>query len=416
MKIKVLFLGLFLSFAFSQKTCANEELPPTIEKEVETGSPTLAMTERALIFKLTNPHYKENSKDDEVKDIIMIGDSDDEDDLDIFKEPLWVEGKLNPIYKEWYSKKLHNLIQYINLYTFRNLFLIMPTTTTDVLKPGTDRIRVGGNFSTIFFRDTEGAYDTQFDYEVLEGYLVFNYGVVEDVEVGVYARSFHYSGGRLDHFKNQFEETIGLSAGSRGNHPLNQYEQALRINGEEIQTGKKNEVGLGDLITTLKVRFVEETSNSPSAAVLTALKLPTGNKNDGFGSGTTDVGASLVLSKHFTKRIKTHLNVGAAKPGGDGNFPNTATVYSLIPAIEYAFNTKNQIAFQVNVSTSPFKRIPTESISENSFNIGLAYTRHLDSGSQFHLYFMDELDNEGDTDYVVGFAFDIWPLFGKKEE
>ena len=150
-------------------------------------------------------------------------------------------------------------------------------------------------------------------------------------------------------------------------------------------------------------------------ALMTAVKLPTGNEDNGFGSGTTDTGASIIFTKHFTKRLRTHLNLGAAKPGGNGSWPNTATIYSFIPAVEYAFSPEWQAAFQINLSTSPFRRIDFDGVNGNSFNIGFAITRNLTSGGQIHFYFMDELDNEGDTDYVFGAAYDLMPLFSDAE-
>ena len=403
-KLSIFFIFVILvSISFS-KNVLSEDLPPVTKIEINPQSIV-----PVIILKLS----KKGNANTEGEDTFVLDEA--EESTDIFSEPLWIDGKMNPKYKEWYSSKLHNLIQYINLYTGRNTFLIMPTTTTDTLAPGTDRLRAGFNFTSIFFREMDGVIDAEFDYEAFEGYLVYNHGVSDGVEVGLYARGFHYGAGRADAIKNNFEESIGLSAGGRGKALDNQYAQSFKVNGEEVFSGKKNKVGLGDLITSMKFRFLEETPVSPSMALMTAVKLPTGDKDDGFGSGTTDTGASIIFTKHFTKRLRTHLNLGASKPGGNGNWPNTATVYTFIPAVEYAFSPEWQAAFQINLSTSPFRRIDFEGVNGNSFNIGLAVTRNLASGGQIHFYFMDELDNEGDTDYVFGAAYDLLPLFSDAE-
>ncbi len=382
-----------------------DDLPPALKVNINSK-----LVVPVLVLKLS----KKGNTTTEGENTFVLDETDES--TDIFSEPLWIDGQMNPKYKEWYSSKLHNLIQYINLYAGRNTFLIMPTTTTDTLAPGTDRLRVGLNFSSVFFREMEGVLNAQFDYEVFEGYAVFNYGISDGVEVGLYARGFHYSAGRMDATKNKFEETIGLSAGGRGNFQNDQYAQSFKVNGEEVFSGKKNEVGFGDFITSMKFRFLEETPTVPSMALMTAVKLPTGDQDNGFGSGTTDTGASIILTKHFTKRLRTHLNLGAAKPGGRGNWPSTSTVYSFIPAVEYAFSPEWQAAFQINLSTSVFRKIDFQGVNGDSFNVGFALTRNLESGGQIHLYFMDELDNEGDTDYVFGTAFDLMPLFTKAED
>src|SRR3989344_4202441 len=205
-KLSIFFFFVLVSISFS-KNVLSEDLPPVTEIEINPQSIV-----PVIILKLS----KKGNTNAEGEDTFVLDEA--EESTDIFSEPLWIDGKMNPKYKEWYSSKLHNLIQYINLYTGRNTFLIMPTTTTDTLAPGTDRHRVGLNFSCVFFREMEGVLDAQFDYEVFEGYAVFNYGISDGVEVGLYTRGFHYSAGRMDATKNKFEETIGLSAGGRGNY------------------------------------------------------------------------------------------------------------------------------------------------------------------------------------------------------
>ncbi|MBI2027291.1 MAG: transporter [Deltaproteobacteria bacterium] len=411
------FLGLYLITTPFISNAKDEPLP-IYEKKISDKEGVLNKDLIRVPFRLLKLTNVNVSQEDGESAVIApeknVSQSDE--DVNIFDQPLWVSGELNPVYIKWYSSKLHNLIQYINLYTFRNIFLIMPTTTTDTLAEGTDRIRVGGNLSSVFSRQTQGRFDAQFDYEVIEGYVLLNYGLMKNLEGGIYTRFFHYSAGRLDGPKNKFEKAVRGSSGNRGQFLDNQYAHILKIDGKEIQSGKKNEVGLGDVIATLKYKVLDEKTNIPAITIMGALKMPIGDQDQGFGSGTWDIGSSLILSKHLTNRLRTHLNLGAAKPLGNGNFPNTATVFSIISAIEYAFNKTWQVALQANYSTSPFRRTGIDAISKNSFNMGGVVTYNFDSGIILNLSFIDEIFHTGDPDYKFGWSIDIWPLITSGED
>jgi outer membrane protein OmpA-like peptidoglycan-associated protein len=70
------------------------------------------------------------------------------------------------------------------------------------------------------------------------------------------------------------------------------------------------EEGFGDIYIGAKYTFVEDSERTPGFAVRGFVKIPTGNEEEGFGSGATDFGADLILSKHVSKSFLLTGNLG----------------------------------------------------------------------------------------------------------
>lgn len=60
-----------------------------------------------------------------------------------------------------------------------------------------------------------------------------------------------------------------------------------------------SETGLGDAVLGARHRIVDETENDPAIAVATLIKLPIADRDDGLGSGETDVKFSIAAQKQY---------------------------------------------------------------------------------------------------------------------
>lgn len=70
-----------------------------------------------------------------------------------------------------------------------------------------------------------------------------------------------------------------------------------------------SEKGLGDIVLRMKYRLIDESNSGPSLLVKPTFKIPTGDEDKGLGSGKSDAGILLVLSKSFGNFV-TYLNTG----------------------------------------------------------------------------------------------------------
>jgi Putative MetA-pathway of phenol degradation len=80
--------------------------------------------------------------------------------------------------------------------------------------------------------------------------------------------------------------------------------------------------GMGDLSVAVKWRFLEDAPIVANMAVLPSVKFPTGSKDNGAGTGTTDVGLLLISSHALVipkvGSVPMDLNFGYTKRTGDG--------------------------------------------------------------------------------------------------
>ena len=327
-------------------------------------------------------------------------------------KPIWPphEERHNPRASEFSSVR-GGLIQYTNLYTGRNIFLIMPPMSAELLKPGEDKIRIGINTTSVYQVDQAEGHDANFDYEERQIFLIAALGLTEDIEGALQANALRYEAGKFDKTLNNFHKNLGFPLGPREDAPVNQYSNTLKKDsGEVVYHTEKNHLALADLIGSAKFKVWDEEKYVPAMAFIVALKAPTGNESLGYSSGNWDYGTGVAVTKQLTRDVKAHLNVGVAFLGKSDVFDNLSDVYSAMSALEYYVNSNLSVVVQSNYSTSPFARWKFETMSEDSWTAGIGAHIRFPKNIQLHVHFTDEFYNYGDTDYVLGMALDLFSL------
>lgn len=80
------------------------------------------------------------------------------------------------------------------------------------------------------------------------------------------------------------------------------------------------EEGLGDLYLGAKYAFIQGSENGIDVAARGFVKIPTSDEEEGFGSGATDWGIGLILSKYLTDSFVLTGNVGMTFLGTPDRF------------------------------------------------------------------------------------------------
>lgn len=84
------------------------------------------------------------------------------------------------------------------------------------------------------------------------------------------------------------------------------------------------ESGVGDIGVGLKWRLLDDAPLLGDFALLPAIKLPTGSSDRGTGTGTTDVGITLI-SSHDLGPVAMDLNVAYVRVGSAGSSPASSS-------------------------------------------------------------------------------------------
>lgn len=145
--------------------------------------------------------------------------------------------------------------------------------------------------------------------------LSARYGIAPGFQVGIDIPYLANSGGFLDDFIEGFHDTFGLPQGIRKSTPRNRLLYQYNRNGITKVLVNDGSNGIGDIRLSGAMQLHQGDSAAPLAVALHAsIKLPSGNSNRLFGSGSTDFALWLTASDDCQLPLG-HLTVYAAAGG-----------------------------------------------------------------------------------------------------
>ncbi len=130
--------------------------------------------------------------------------------------------------------------------------------------------------------------------------LTLRYGLSDRFELGVDVPYFSRNGGFLDGFIDGFHDSFGFPDGDRNKVPRDQLNFTYQRSGQTLISQSGSDSGLGDLRLSAAMLLLRETGARPGSAVLRlSLKLPTGDSDKLFGSGSTDIALAIAGQREF---------------------------------------------------------------------------------------------------------------------
>lgn len=196
------------------------------------------------------------------------------------------------------------------------LFLTPRPERARVLPAGQLRLSARGPYSNMFERESNAAtgVSVDLDMELFRPSFLLEWGFARDWEFGLELPFLHFEGGFLDAFVQDFHRFFGVPNAGREQVPNGRFSYAVRQGANVLYETGTQDFQLSDVVLHVKRRFLEE---SHAVAALTGtlyLKLPTGKKQQGMGSGAPDIGFNLAAEKNY-KRIHGYTNLGAVLLG-----------------------------------------------------------------------------------------------------
>ena len=203
-----------------------------------------------------------------------------------------------------------------NFQPIQQLVLSMPGDRAAVLKQGVLDVRLELAETASVFRDEGPQASVTMKFETLRSGLFLRYGATERWELSVEVPVlYRYRGFMEGPIKTVERATTGLSP---GRNALGNSGYAFNISrgGRTVASGREGAVGLGDSTVMSKYQLLQETASMPAVSIRTALKLPTGDEGQFFGSGSPDVGFGLAAEKGFGGRWVVYGNLNGVIPTG----------------------------------------------------------------------------------------------------
>jgi len=148
--------------------------------------------------------------------------------------------------------------------------------------------------------------------------------------------------------------------------------------------------------------------DDPVVSIKADIELPTGDAPTGYGSGSVDWGAAILVDKTFNDWLRTYTNLGAVFPGkyrGYETIPLKDYYYGGV-GLEAALWRHVSLLSQVFVQTSPF---PTMDISKvDGAAILLVLGGRYSSGNHgAELSLTEDLNTTGAPDFIISLSYKL---------
>jgi hypothetical protein len=206
-------------------------------------------------------------------------------------------------------------------------------------------------------RDEHGDDFFLFDYELTRANLALQYGVLDNLTVGLEIPLLYTWKGFLDEPIKGFEDLTGFRRTIRFERPQHLFSAQIVKDGRDALRGTSGAVGIGDVAFSTKALLREEGSLAPAVAGRFALKLPTGNEDRAMGSGAVDIGLGLSLEKTLGP-VRLYFNTGLTIPTGnpfDGTGIDSLWMLSAFLTGEYRLTEGFSLLLQLNGVSPPFR-------------------------------------------------------------
>ncbi|HLZ35131.1 MAG TPA: DUF3187 family protein [Nitrospira sp.] len=267
-----------------------------------------------------------------------------------------------------------------NFNPLQQLVLNMPGDRAAVLRKGTLDVRLELAETAAIYREESPQAAATVKFETLRSGLFLRYGATEKLEVALEIPAlYRYHGFMEGPIKAVERATTGL-APARNALAQTGYAYDISRGGQQVVHGKKGAVGLGDTTLMTKYQLLSETSSLPTLSVRAAVKLPTGDEGDLFGSGSPDFGIGLAAEKSLGGRWILYGNVNGVFPTGRiAGMPLQPTLSGLA-ALEYLWSENLSMTLQFDYYSTPFHgvglRVLDKGVTEVVAGVNYRMTRH----------------------------------------
>jgi hypothetical protein len=288
-----------------------------------------------------------------------------------------------------------------NFQPIQQLVLSMPGDRAAVLKKGVLDVRLELAETASIFRDESPQASVTMKFETLRSGLFLRYGATERwefaVEVPVLYRYRGFGDGAI---KVVERATTGLSP-ARSALGQSGYQFNISRGGQTVASGREGAVGLGDSTVMSKYQLLSESASMPALSIRTALKLPTGDEGQFFGSGSPDVGFGLAAEKGFGGRWVVYGNLNGVVPTGRVAGMSLQPTISGLVAVEYLWSENLSFTAQFDYYSTPFHGTGTRTLDKGVTESAVGFSYRLTQHLLWQGYGIENLD------FITGSAADF---------
>jgi hypothetical protein len=288
-----------------------------------------------------------------------------------------------------------------NFQAFQQLVLSLPGDRATVVKPGTLDVRLELANTASIYNEKSPQNDVIVKFETLRSGLFLRYGATDKLELGLEVPVLYRYQGLMNGAITATERaTTGLNP-ARAALKNSNFVFNVNRNGRTIMSGGPGAMGLGDTTLMSKYQLLTEGAAMPAVSLRGAVKLPTGDQADFFGSGSPDFGLGLAVEKLVAGRWMLYANVTGVVPTGTIAGFGLRPTLSWLAAIEYLWSENLSITTHFNSYSSPFSGTGAKAFDQGVTESVLGFSYRVTPHFLWQVYAVENLD------FITGSAADF---------
>lgn len=288
-----------------------------------------------------------------------------------------------------------------NFHPLQQLVLNMPGDRAAVLRKGTMDVRLEVANTASIYNESNGSTTATAKFETLRSGLFLRYGATDRVEFAVEIPTlYRYRGFMEGGIKVVERATTGL-APARAGLSNTSYRYDISQGGRQVVSGTEGALGLGDTTVMAKYQVLSETSTLPAFSLRAAVKIPTGDEGEFFGSGSPDFGVGLAAEKSLGGRFILYGNLNGVFPTGRiAGMPLQPTISGLA-AVEYLWSSDFSVALHFDYYSPPFHGTGLRMLDKGVTEVAAGFNYRVAPRWLWQVYGVENVD------FITGSAADF---------
>ncbi|NOT22661.1 MAG: DUF3187 family protein [Nitrospiraceae bacterium] len=279
-----------------------------------------------------------------------------------------------------------------NFQPIQQLVLSMPGDRAAVLKQGVVDVRVELAETASIFNDVGSQANVTMKFETLRSGVFLRYGATERWELALEVPTLYRNRGFMDGPIKAVEGATTGVAPARDALANTDYAFNISRGGRTIASGREGVVGLGDSTVMSKYQLLQEAAWMPTLSIRTALKLPTGDRGQFYGSGSPDFGLGLAAEKGFGGRWVVYGNLNGVVPTGRIAGQALHPTISGLLAVEYLWSDNLSFTTQLDYYSTPFHGVGTKVLDKGVVESVLGFSYRFTQRFLWQGYMVENLD------------------------
>jgi Protein of unknown function (DUF3187) len=282
----------------------------------------------------------------------------------------------------------------------QQMFLTPVADTATVLGDGCGYYRLDLDVSSIITRELDSGIIADYDMETWRLTANYHRGIGDGGEVFASLPVLSRTPGVLDGIIRSWHGSFGLPNALRETLPDQQFHYVIVTRDGPVLNGSQGS-GLGDLTVGYKHRLWDARQGRDSAALRAAVKLPTGDTGQYYGSGALDVSLGALYQRQLRKHLRAYVNydyVFIGDPGLD-NIEHQ-NIGSIMVATEYAVSHRTTLHGVYQAMVNPL-RIGSREADKSPQQLSLGFSHRIGGRTIWSGGFTEDIYPETAPDFVL---------------